>query len=85
MVIVNISGITSTMPSIDMQYSGTTQGTSPVQETGSVSAPEPVNVGMEASVAVMDMANGAFEDAARQLIDSMAQMTGVGQNFDAVV
>ena len=82
---MNISGITSTMPSIDQQYSmAGAQAPAPVQETQPVS-PEVMNVGMEASVQVLDMANSAFEAAASQLIDSMAQMTGVGQNFDATV
>ena len=80
---MNITGVTSTMPSIDQQYSmaGQTAPPAPAQEVQPVSS-DVVNVGMQASVQVMDMANSAFEDAASQLIDSMAAMTGVGQNID---
>ena len=84
---MTVNGITSTMPSLEQQYSmgGASQAPAPVQELQQVSSQDIVNVGMEASVQVMDMANRAFEDAASQLIDTMAQMTGVGTNFDARV
>ena len=71
------------MPSMDQQYSmtGAAQAPAPAQEPQVVSQ-DMVNVAMELSVQTLDMANSAFEDAASQLIDSMAQMTGVGQNID---
>ena len=83
---MNITGVTSTMPTIDQQYSmvGQTAPPAPAQEAQPISS-ETMNVGMQASVQVLDMANSAFEDAASQLIDSMAQMTGVGQNVDISV
>ena len=83
---MNVTGVTSTMPSMEQQYSmtGAAQAPPPVQEP-QVMSQDIVNVPMELSVQTLDMANSAFEDAASQLIDSMAQMTGVGQNFDARV
>ena len=80
---MNISGVTQTMPSIDQQYSmiGASQSPSPAQEV-QASSPEVMNVGMEASVQVLDMANRQFEEAANQLMRDMATMTGVGQNLD---
>ena len=81
-----VAGVTSTMPDFDQQYGtvGATQPAAPAQDAQPVS-PEAMNVGMQASVQVMDMANNMFEQAASQLIDSMAQMTGVGRNFDMSV
>ena len=74
------------MPSVSEQYGmvGATQAPAPAQEPQVVSQ-DMTNVAMELSVQTLDMANSSFEDAATQLVDSMAQMTGVGQNFDARV
>ena len=74
------------MPSMEQQYSmtGAAQAPAPVQEP-QVTSQDMTNVAMELSVQTLDMANSSFEDAATQLTDSMAQMTGVGQNFDARV
>ena len=44
-----------------------------------------LDLSLQASIQVMDMANANFEAAAQQLIDSMAAMTGVGQNFDTYI
>ena len=44
---------------------------------------ESTNVGMTASIKVLDMAQGVFEDVAERLIAEMAAlMTGLGQNID---
>jgi hypothetical protein len=63
-----------------MSISGITQtlGTTPTSTNA-------INFRLQASVQVMDMANSAFEQAAAQLIESMAAMTGAGQNVDMVV
>ena len=80
-----ISPITSTVPSIIDQYSmiNMTQPPAPAREI-QADFSDVMNVSLETSVQVMDMANNAFEQAARQLLEGMAQMTGVGQNFDAM-
>jgi len=44
-----------------------------------------VNLRSMVSVQVLDLAQGAFEDAAEQLIATMSAMTGVGQNIDIMV
>ena len=81
-----ISGITPTMPIIIDQYSmiNATQAPAPTLEIKSDFS-DVMNVSLQASVQVMDMANSAFEQAAAQLLEGLAQMTGVGQNFDVMV
>ena len=45
-----------------------------------------INMRAMASIKVLDMAQGAFEDVAEQLIASMnAAITGLGQNIDMYV
>jgi len=43
------------------------------------------NLNSMVSVKVLDLAQGAFEDAAAQLIATMSAITGVGQNVDMMV
>ena len=80
---MNISGVTQTMPAMNQQASmiGASQASAPAQEIQS-SSPDVMDVGMQASTQVLDMANRQFEEAANQLLRDMATMTGVGQNLD---
>ena len=57
-------------------------GISAVSQTMGVDAINAINMRSMASIKVMDMAQGAFEDAAAQLIAAMSAMTGVGGNID---
>ena len=86
---MNITGVTSTMPSMEQSFAMTgAQASAPVQEVGAVDTPmemDAASFSVQVSTEVMDMANQAFDAAAQQLIQQMAQMTGVGQNFDARV
>ena len=87
---MNITGVTQTAPILPqeqiapqppapeqgrVQAQGIEQATSPA-------AADAMNISLAASVQVMDMAQSSFEDAANQLIASMAATTGVGQNID---
>ena len=83
---MNVTGITSTLPSFTPQYSivDAAQASAPAMEVQSEFS-NAMTVSLQASVQVMDMANSAFEQAAAQLLEGLAQMTGVGQNFDATV
>ena len=74
MVTMEITGITQTAPS--------SQVVDLTQAQMAQSAPDAMNVSMEASIRVMSMAQNAFEAAAAELIDAMAAVTGVGTNLD---
>ena len=80
---MNISGITQTaqvlpttqtQPQTDPQVQSSDVATS----TGADS----VSFSTQVSVQVMDMAQRQFEEAANELISSMAAATGVGSNVD---
>ena len=82
---MNISGITQTaqvLPNTQAQESP-----APVQsqaQTQAVGA-DAVNFSAQVSTQVMDMANREFENAANELISTMAAATGVGANVDVSV
>jgi len=83
-----------------MNISGVTQ-TAQVLPNTQAAAPEPsvqssdlaqtavgadaVNFSAQVQTQVLDMAQSQFEDAANQLIASMAAATGIGQNVDMSV
>ena len=80
---MNISGVTHTAPVMPMSAPEAAAPTEAPVETG-LGADA---VAFEAQVAtqVMDLAQTQFEDAANQLISTMAAATGIGQNVDALV
>ena len=82
---MNISGVTQTAqvlpgsqpPPADPQV----QAAQEVTATGA----DAVNLSAQVSTQVLDMAQSQFEDAANQLISTMAAATGIGQNVDVSV
>jgi len=84
--IMNISGVTQTA-----QVLPSTQAPSEMQQIQSADVAEAamgadaVNFSAQVSTQVMDMAQSAFEDAANELISTMAAATGVGQSVDVTV
>jgi len=82
---MNISGITQTAPVLPNTQAQ--ESPAPVQsqaQTQAVGA-DSVNLSAEVSTQVMDMANRQFENAANELISTMAAATGVGSNVDVSV
>ena len=77
-----ISGVTSISPDMTMQL----PSAAPAQSLDSVietsEAMGAAEFSMQVSTQVLDMAQQPFEDAAAQLLASLAAMTGVGQNID---
>jgi len=82
---MNIAGVTQTaqvlpgaqQPAMEPQVQST-------DISQSVSA-DAVNFSAQVSTQVLDMAQSAFEDAANELISTMAASTGIGQNVDMSV
>jgi hypothetical protein len=85
MVVMNISGVTMTAPVIPQVQAQAVEQSPTVGQDQQQTLNE-INTSMQASVQVMDMALSSFDDAASQLISSMAaSITGVGQNVDVSV
>jgi len=83
MIAMNITGVTQTAPILpDNQTAPQPKAVSQTGSQDQASGADAIYASMEASIQVMDMANTVFEDAANQLIASMAATTGVGQNID---
>lgn len=86
---MNISGVTQTaqvLPPAQPQAAEAEQGTqvqSPAQ--GQSTGADVVNLSAQVSTQVLDMAQRQFEDAANELISTMAASTGVGANVDMSV
>ena len=83
---MNISGVTQTAQMLpgSQQTQATSQPAQIPEEAGPTGA-DAVTFSAQVSTQVMDMAQRQFEDAANQLISSMAAATGVGQNVDLSV
>ena len=86
---MNITGVTQTAQILPQnqvvpQPPAVDQARSQMGDAAAPSA-DAINVSMAASIQVMDMAQSSFEDAANQLIETMAAATGVGQNVDLTV
>jgi len=82
---MNISGVTQTaqvLPNTQAQ-----ETPAPVQSLAQSEAvgANAVNMSAEVSTQVMDIANRQFEQAANELISTMAAATGVGSNVDVSV
>ena len=83
---MNITGITQTaqvLPTPQPQQAAEQQAQSAeqVESTGANS----VNLSAQVSTQVLDMAQDQFEQAANELISTMAAATGVGSNVDMSV
>ena len=82
---MNINGITQTaqvLPNTQAQ-----EAPAPVQSLSQSEAvgADAVSLSAQVSTQVMDMANREFENAANELISTMAAATGVGSNVDVSV
>ena len=83
---MNITGVTQTSqiipgsqtPSLDQQIQ-------PASQNDSLMGADAVNFSAQVQTQILDMAQNQFEDAANQLISSMAAATGLGQNVDVSV
>ena len=83
---MNISGVTQTAQILPgSQAPAADQQIQPVGQTEAAMGADAVNFSAQVSTQVMDMAQSQFEDAANQLISTMAATTGVGQNVDVSV
>ena len=83
---MNISGVTQTAQVLP--GSQTPAAEPPVQSFDQAQAAmgaDAVNFSAQVQTQVMDMAQSAFEDAANELISTMAAATGVGQHVDVAV
>ena len=89
---MNISGVTQTAPILPQNQAVSQsqeadrtriqgQGQDQEQATGA----DAINARMEASIQVMNMEQNSTNAAADQLIQSMAAVTGVGQNINMTV
>ena len=83
MVKMNIAGVTQTAQVLPQQTQN--QVPEPVQPQSQDLSADAVNLGAQVSTQVLDMAQSQFQDAADQLISTMAAATGVGQNVDMSV
>jgi len=86
--IMNISGVTQTaqvLPSTQPYQSAQTQQATQTEQIGAEVGADAVNFSAQVQTQVMDMATSQFEDAANELISSMAMATGVGQTIDVSV
>jgi len=84
---MNISGVTQTAQVLPGSQP-TPPPEQPIQSFDQAQAAmgaDAVNFSAQVSTQVMDMAQSAFEDAANELISTMAAATGVGQNVDVHV
>lgn len=82
---MNISGVTQTAQVLPQTQP---QAAEPAPEASAAQASmgtDAVAFSSQVSTQVMDMAQRQFEDAANELISSMAASTGVGSNIDVSV
>ena len=83
---MNISGVTQTaqvLPST--QPPASEPNVQSLNQAQTAMGADAVNFSAQVQTQVMDMAQSQFEDAANQLISTMAAATGVGQNVDVSV
>ena len=83
---MNISGVTQTaqvLPST--QAPGSEPNVQPIDQTQAATGADAVNFSAQVQTQVMDMAQTQFENAANELISTMAAATGVGQTVDVSV
>jgi len=81
---MNITGVTTTAPTmLETQVQAPAQA--PEQAPEAAMSLDAANFSAQVSTQVLDMAQTQFEDAANQLIEQMAAMTGVGQSVDMSV
>ena len=77
---MNISGVTTTAQVLPGNQQMTQS--QDIAEAASVTGADAIQTAVQMDVAVMNMAQNAFEQAANELISSMAAQTGIGSNLD---
>jgi len=89
---LNLTGVTSTAPEIMMQSGQAVRQPTAAelvhdveQTTGSDGTMSNVEFSAQVSMQVLDMSLDVFEGAVSQLLASMAEMTGIGQNIDTSI
>jgi len=83
---MNITGVTQTSQIIPgSQTPSPDQQIQPASQNDSLMGADAVNFSAQVQTQILDMAQNQFEDAANQLISSMAAATGLGQNVDVSV
>ena len=83
---MNISGVTQTaqvLPSTQPQAAA--QSAQPIGQTEAAMGADAVSFSAQVQTQVMDMAASQFEEAANELISTMAAATGIGQTVDVSV
>jgi len=83
---MNISGVTQTaqvLPSA--QPPASEPSVQSYEQAEAAVAADAVNFSAQVQTQVMDMAQSQFENAANELISSMAAATGIGQSVDLSV
>jgi hypothetical protein len=83
--IMNIAGVTQTAQVLPISQTQEPQVQARDEAQTMGQGADAVNLSAQVSTQVLDMAQSQFEDAANQLIATMAAATGVGQNFDLSV
>jgi len=83
---MNISGVTQTAQVLPGSQASpppaSEQQIQSLDQTQAAMGADAVNFSAQVQTQVMDMAQSAFEDAANELISTMAAATGVGQTVD---
>ena len=81
---MNISGVTQTAQVLpgSQPAPAAEQQIQSLDQTQAAMGADAVNFSAQVQTQVMDMAQSAFEDAANELISTMAATTGVGANVD---
>jgi len=85
---MNISGVTQTaqvLPSTQPAPPASEPNVQSLDQAGAAMGADAVNFSAQVSTQVMDMAQTQFENAANELISSMAAATGIGQSVDVSV
>ena len=83
---MNISGVTQTAQILPgSQPQAAEPQVQSLDQAQTAMGADAVNFSAQVSTQVMDMAQQQFENAANELISSMAAATGIGQNIDMSV
>ena len=82
---MNIAGVTQTAQVLPGSQPQAAQVQTQAPEQTQIAGADAVQFSAQVATQVMDMAQSQFENAANELISSMAAATGVGQNVDMTV
>jgi len=82
---MNIAGVTQTAQVLPGSQPPASEPPVQAMDQAQPTGADAVNFSAQVSAQVLDMAQSQFEDAANQLISTMAAASGVGQNVDVSV